>query len=163
MVSRKRGLAARRSRSFGPSAVRACPERSEGMTSSRLLLTAAGRFYKGSDGRRPTSAIRRRSAGVRARSRSSRAALNASEADGIRSNMPRSTRCRNSDLPRVSHGVAPNRLSRHRDRRELQVQRCAQFLRKAPSCIDVVNHDFDVRGPRAPQELHAPGVSRERP
>src|SRR6266568_9279617 len=62
----------------------------------------------------------------------------------------------------LSHGVAPNRLSRHRDRLQLQVQGCAQFLGKAPSCIDVVGHHFDVGGPRAPQELHAPGVSRDR-
>src|SRR5256885_1291038 len=58
----------------------------------------------------------------------------------------------------LSHGVAPNRLSRHRDRLELQVQGRAQFLGKIPGGIDIVDHDFDVGRPRAPQELHDPAV-----
>src|SRR6266487_5155339 len=65
-------------------------------------------------------------------------------------------------LPRLvafSHRVTPNRLSRHGDRLELQVQGCAQFFCKRSRCVDVVDHYFDVGGSRAAQELHDPAVS----
>src|SRR6266576_3918316 len=56
----------------------------------------------------------------------------------------------------VSQDVATYRLSRHRDRLELQVQRGAQFLRKAPSCIDVVDHDSMLGVPGRPTSCTIP-------